>query len=72
MRKKTITLLFLFLTVLCFTGCSGLTSEKLEEKETIEKEKIDNDELSDKLSKLSKEQRDALLKLLERVIQWQN
>ena len=40
MRKKTITLLFLFLIVLCFTGCSGLTSKKLEEKETIEKEEI--------------------------------
>lgn len=41
--------------------------EKAKKKETIEKPKKDNtDELIQKLSKLPKEQQDALLKLLER------
>ncbi len=44
----------------------GITETKLENKEVKEKEINNESELSQKLSKLTKEQQDALLKLLER------
>lgn len=42
------------------------TDNKIIEKENINKDSSKDNELSERLSKLSKEQQDALLKLLER------